>query len=244
MKGIGTLINIATVSVGGSLGLLVGRRLSENLKTTVMRGLGLITLVIGFRMAFETLSIFVPMGSVVVGGVVGEMLGIKTHLDSLGAAFKRKFAQYGGGGDQDTFSKGFVTASLVFCVGPMTVIGAVQDGLTGDFTLLAIKAGLDGFAAMAFASTLGLGVLFSIFTLVFYQGGLTLLAALLSSSLAGVNVAETAAVNELSATGGVLIIGIGLMILEIKEVKVSNYLPAIILAPLIVLAISYFGISL
>lgn len=196
-------------------------------------------------MAFGTQNVFIPMASVVIGGLLGEWWQIESRLNGLGDRLKESFSSLiGRTGKSKLFSKGFVTASLVFCVGPMTVLGAVQDGLIGDFKLLAIKSGLDGFAAMAFATTLGAGVLFSVLTLIFYQGGLTFLAYALSSGLTSEGVANSLAVSELSATGGILIIGIGLMLLEIKEVRVSNYLPAIAIAPIIVGLLSLFGISI
>nr|AGF92837.1 membrane protein containing DUF554 [uncultured organism] len=245
MPGIGTLINIITVLIGGTVGLLLGERVSENMKEAVMRGLGLLTLVLGFRMALGTENIFISMGSIVFGGILGTWWQLETRLDELGDRFERRFEQtvgeFGGSGN---FSKGFVTASLVFCVGPITVLGAIEDGLVGNFKLLAIKSGLDGFAAMAFASTLGVGVLFSVITLIVYQGGLTYAAALFSGTLAGVDVSNSLAVNELSATGGILIIGIGLLLLEIADLKVSNYLPALFIAPLIVGLLTTFGITI
>ncbi|MBS3813113.1 MAG: DUF554 domain-containing protein [Candidatus Acetothermia bacterium] len=245
MVGLGTIINIITVIVGGSIGLLVGKGLSDNLRDIVMKGLGLVTLIIGFRMALDTKNIFIPMASMVFGGLLGEWWGIKAGLDHLGESMKRASTRlFSATGGDDTFSEGFVTASLVFAVGPMTVLGAIQDGLTGNFKLLAIKAGLDGFAAMVFAATLGIGVLFSIFTLIVYQGGLTAVAALARGSLGAEEVANSLAVGELSATGGILIIGIGLALLEIKDVRVSNFLPAIVLAPVIVILLSAFGVGL
>lgn len=245
MAGTGTLLNIVTVLVGGSIGLFLGERLSEDLQNIVMKGLGLVTLVIGFRMALDTGNIFIPMASVALGGLLGEWWRIKARLDGMGDLLKRWFAGISAfSSTSDTFTKGFVTASLVFAVGPMTFLGAIQDGLIGDFRLLAIKSGLDGFAAMIFASTLGVGVLFSVITLIVYQGGITVLALLARGSLGAEQVANSPAVGELSATGGVLIIGIGLALLEIKDVKVSNFLPAILLAPAIVLLLSVLGISL
>jgi len=245
MVGLGTIINIITVLVGGSVGLVAGKGLSDNLRDIVMKGLGLVTLIIGFRMALQTKNIFIPMASMVFGGLLGEWWGIKTALDRLGDFMKstssRLFSFTQGG---DTFSEGFVTASLVFAVGPMTILGAIQDGLTGNFKLLAIKAGLDGFAAMVFAATLGVGVLFSILTLIVYQGGLTLVAALARGSLGAEEVANSLAVGELSATGGILIIGIGLALLEIKDVRVSNFLPAIVIAPAIVSVLILLGIGI
>lgn len=245
MVGIGTVINVIAVLIGGTVGLSLQGRLTEDLRETVMKGLGLITLVIGFRMALETQNVFVPMGSIVIGGLIGEWGMLKNKLDRFGEYLKAKSSLLlDGSSGYSTFSKGFVTASLVFCVGPMTILGAIQDGLTGNFKLLAVKSGLDAFAAMAFAATLGIGVLFSVITLIVYQGGLTLLAASLAGQMAGMDVANSMAVNELSATGGILIIGIGLMLLEIKDIKVTNYLPSIVIAPAVVALLAFFGVSI
>ena len=245
MPGIGTAINIVTVLIGGTTGLLLGEKVSEDIKDIVMKGLGLLTLVLGFRMALETTNIFISMASIVFGGILGTWWKLEARLDNLGDYFELRFANLIGNlGVDGSFSKGFVTASLVFCVGPITVIGAIQDGLTGNYKLLAIKSGLDGFAAMAFASTLGAGVLLSILTLIIYQGGLTFVAALFSGTLSGIDVSNSLAVNELSATGGILIIGIGFLLLEISDLKVSNYLPALFIAPTIIGLLSVFGINI
>jgi len=136
------------------------------------------------------------------------------------------------------FTEGFVTASLVFCVGPMTILGSIQDGLTGDYSLLAIKAMLDGFAALAFASSLGMGVVFSVLTILIYQGGLSLLAGLAQNAL------NSAMIAEMSATGGVMILAIGLLLLDLKRIRVANMLPALIIAPLVVAALQALGIAI
>lgn len=243
MVGIGTLINMGTVLVGGSIGLALKGELPPNMEKIVTQGLGLITIVIGLQMAIETQNIFIPMASIVIGGILGELCGIKNGLDRFGDHLKQRLGSCFTTELGREFSQGFVTASLVFCVGPMTILGAIQDGLTGDYSLLAIKAGLDGFASIAFAASMGAGVLFSLITLLVYQGGLTLVAALFRGMLTGAEVSQSLAVTELSATGGILIIGIGLVLLEITDVKITNYLPAIILAPMIVGLMHWIGIG-
>lgn len=233
MRVTGTLINVATVLVGTLLGTLLGDRLPQRVRETVMHALGLVTLVVGidsalaaFRPPLSTLtrgSVLIVLGSVLVGGVVGEILRIEDGLNGLGDALKRRFAEH-----QARFTEGFVMASLVFCVGPMTILGSIQDGLSGDYQLLAIKSLLDGFAALAFASALGWGVGFSVLTILFYQGGLSLAA----SSVSGVFTPEVIA--GLTAAGGILIMGIGLRLLELKQVRVGNLLPALVLSPVAV----------
>jgi uncharacterized membrane protein YqgA involved in biofilm formation len=158
-----------------------------------------------------------------VGGIVGELLRIERGLDRAGEALKARF-----GRGQARFTEGFVVASLVFCVGPLTIVGSIQDGLTGDYQLLAIKALLDGFAAVAFASALGWGVGFSAITILLYQGTLSV------SASAAAGAFSEAMIAAMSAVGGVLILGIALRLLELREVRVGNLLPAVVLAPAVV----------
>jgi uncharacterized membrane protein YqgA involved in biofilm formation len=141
-----------------------------------------------------------------------------------------------------SITRAFVTTSLLFCVGPLTIVGSILDGLTGNYQPLAIKSMLDGFAALAFGASLGPGVLFSTVTILIYQGGLTLLASFFGASLTAVT-ADNPAVIEMSATGGVLILGIGLILLEIKRIRVGNFLPALLIAPLIVIVLQAFGVA-
>jgi uncharacterized membrane protein YqgA involved in biofilm formation len=164
--------------------------------------------------------VLIVMGSILVGGIIGELVGIERGLDRLGEMLKERF-----GRGQARFTEGFVVASLVFCVGPLTILGSIQDGLTGDYQLLAVKSLLDGFAALAFASALGWGVGFSVLVILVYQGGLTLGASFLAGAF------SEAMIAAMSATGGVLILGIGLRLLELRRVRVANLLPALVLAP-------------
>lgn len=234
----GTIINILTVLTGSALGLLIGGRLSESARELVVRGLGLVTLVIGVQMSLETANILVVLGSVMAGGLLGDWWNIDGGLTRLGTWLEARF----GGGDDDPaeaqrFIRGFVTASLVFCVGPMTILGSIQDGLTGDYRLLAIKSMLDGFASLAFASSLGIGVAFSALTILGVQGGLSLLAAQAQAALTDPMIAE------MTATGGVLLVGLAISaLLEIKPIRVANYLPALLIAPLVVWALTLLGL--
>lgn len=223
---VGTLINVATVVVGSGAGLAVGRHLSERLRGTVLSGLGLMTLAIGMRMAMETKSPLLMLASLLVGGVIGEALGLEERLQAVGRWLEARFS--GGNNEGSTFVKGFVTASLVFCVGPMTILGSIQDGLTGNYTLLAIKATLDGFAALAFSASLGIGVMFAALTVLVYQGALTLGAGLFRTLL------TEAMIAEMTAVGGAMILGIGLLLLDLKRVRVASFLPGLIVAPLLV----------
>ncbi len=234
----GTIINIIAVLLGGGLGTLLGDRLPQRMRETVMHGIGLVTLVVGIHLTLQTQNILIVMGSVLVGALLGEWWQISAGLEHASEWLRQRVAQRLSDRSLAHFTEGFVTASLVFCVGPMTIVGAIQDGLTGDFSLLAIKSVLDGFAALAFASTLGIGVVFSILTLLVYQGGITMLAGFAEMVLTAPMIAE------MSATGGVLILAIGLLLLDLKRIRVANLLPALLIAPLIVAALQALDIPL
>jgi uncharacterized membrane protein YqgA involved in biofilm formation len=245
---IGTLLNVTAVLVGGSLGMLFGARLPENLKKTIIAGLGLFTAVTGVKMFLETQNSLIVLGSLLVGALLGEWWKIEDGLQTLGGWLEKRFSrkQVEGPGDaansrfapSGDFVRGFLTASLVFCVGPMTILGSLQDGLKGDYSLLVIKAVLDGFASLAFASTLGVGVLFSVTVILVYQGSISLLAAQLST------IVTPAMMAEMTAAGGVLLLGIAISsLLEIKKIRVGNFLPALVIAPLIVAILAFFGIK-
>ncbi len=238
----GTIINVAAVLVGGAIGVRLGHRLSRKLQETVMNGLGMMVIVLGVAMALESQNLLIVMGSVLIGGVLGEWWRIEDGLEKVGNWLEDRFGQPEDAAQGRSITRAFVTTSLLFCVGPLTIVGSILDGLTGNFQPLAIKSMLDGFAALAFGASLGPGVLFSAFTILIYQGGLTLLAKFFGTSLTGIT-ADTPAVIEMSATGGVLILGIGLILLEIKRIRVGNFLPALVIAPLIVVMLQMFGIG-
>ena len=226
----GTLLNTATVILGAGLGTLLGGRLPEKIRRTVSLALGLVTLVIGVQMSLKTGNVLIMLASAILGGVIGELIGIEDRLNTLAEAFSRLVEGSGEAASaaRANFSRGLVTASLVFCVGPMTILGSFQDGLTGDFSLLAIKSMMDGFASLAFASAMGLGVVFSAGVVLTYQGALTLSASWVRPLL------TEPMINEMSAVGGLLILGIGLTMLDIKRLPVANLLPAIFAAPVLV----------
>lgn len=244
----GTLLNVATVLIGGSLGLLFGSRLPERVRKTVVAGLGLFTAAIGVQMFLETQNPIIVLGSILVGGILGEWWRIEDGLSNLGGFLEARFmgnrsapleasATETESDSRERFIRGFLTASLVFCVGPMTILGSIQDGLTGDYKLLAIKSVLDGFASLAFASSLGVGVLFSALTVLIFQGGISLLAA----QAQAVITAEMMA--EMTAAGGLLLIGLSISsLLELKPIRVGNFLPALVLAPLFVALVEAFGL--
>ena len=239
----GTLINVIAVLIGSTIGLVLGNRLPAKIQQTVMNGLGLITIAIGLQMALQTQNMLIVMASVLIGGILGEWWRIEDGLQSVGHWLEEKFGNKDAAQNGQSFTKAFVTTSLIYCVGPLSIVGSILDGLTGDYQPLAIKSMLDGFASMAFGASLGPGVLFSTLTIFIYQGGMTLLAWLFGQNLGNIT-AQTPAVIELTATGGVLIMAIGLILLELKPIRVANFLPATFIAPLIVVLLEYAGIGL
>ena len=231
---IGTLLNIATVIVGSLLGLTFGARIPEKLKSTIIAGMGLFVAAMGMQMFLKTENPLIVLGALLIGTLFGEWWRIEDGLHKLGEFLEQKFSREEDDGS-NKFVRGFLTASLLFCVGPMTILGSLQDGLTGDYSLLAVKSVLDGFAALAFSSTLGIGVAFSTIIILVYQGGVSLLAGGLSA------VVTPSMMNELTATGGVILLGLALSsLLEIKKIRVGNMLPALVIAPLIVWVLSLF----
>lgn len=258
---IGTLLNVATILIGGALGLLFGARFPERVRQTVIAGLGLFTAIIGIQMTFDSKQPLILLGSLLIGGLLGEWWQIEERLRSVGVWLEKRYANGSVPDPADTglaansavsapeahvpanqssrFVRGFLTASLVYAVGPMAILGAIQDGLTGNFSLLAIKATLDGFASIAFASSLGIGVLFSSLIILVYQGGLSLLAAQADAWITPLMM------NEMTAAGGVLLVGIAISsLLEIKPIRVANLLPALIVAPLIVAVLVALGVAI
>lgn len=241
----GTFINVGAVVLAGTLGALLGDRLPTKIRETTIAGLGLVTLLIGIQFALKTENLLIVLGSISVGGIIGELIGLDEKLQLLGAWLERQVGaltqRFGGKGVAGSgraagdFTRGFVTASLVFCVGPFAIIGSLQDGLSGDYSALAVKSMLDGFASLAFAASFGVGVVFSALVVFFYQGFLTVGAGWLKDLL------TEPMITEMTATGGLLIIGISLGLLQLKTIRVTNFMPAIALAPLAVAALAAFS---
>lgn len=232
---IGTLLNVATVLIGGMLGLLFGARIPDRFKSTVIAGMGLFTAAMGLQMFLKTENPLIVLGALLIGALLGEWWRVEDGLKNLGMLLEKRFARDDSAEGSARFVRGFLTASLLFCIGPMAILGSIQDGLTGDYNLLAVKSVLDGFAALAFASTLGIGVLFSSIIVFLYQGGISLLAGTLSA------VVTDAMLAEMTATGGVILVGLAISsLLEIKPIRVGNFLPALVIAPMIVKILSSF----
>jgi uncharacterized membrane protein YqgA involved in biofilm formation len=220
----GTLVNAAGILGGSIVGLLFKKNVPIKYQQTVMHGLGLAVGLIGLQMAFKTQNILIVIISIVIGGLIGEFLDLDKGLVKIGEWLTVRM-----GGKYGNVGEGFITASLVFCVGAMAIVGSIQDGLTGDASTLYAKAMLDTVASIVFASGMGVGVALSSISVLVYQGIVTLLASSLSGFI------SDGMIREMTAVGGLLIIGISLLILEIKIIKVANLLPAVPIAAIIVL---------
>jgi uncharacterized membrane protein YqgA involved in biofilm formation len=233
IPGLGTALNTATVLVGATLGLTLGRFIPPSLQQTIRIAIGLFVAVIGMQMALKTHNPLVLLVSVLAGVVIGELLKLDAGVQAIGAWAERRISR---GGEPGRVSLAFITTSLIFCVGPLTVLGSFLDGTRGDITLLAIKSTLDGVTSIVFAATLGWGVLLSAASVLLVQGSLTLIAFLIHAGLTDL---ETA---ELTAAGGIAVLGISLGLLELKSIKVANFLPALVVAPLLAGILHAFGV--
>lgn len=217
----GSIVNALAIILGSFIGITV--KFKEDIRLTITQGLGLASLIIGIKMGLEHHNIIVPIASLVVGGFIGENLKLEKRLEDLGKLLGRSKAS----SETGRFNQGFITASLVFCVGALAVIGALESGLQHNHDSLYAKSMLDGVTAIFFASSFGIGVAFSAILVLVYQGGITLFASYLEPLL------NFIVLSELTATGGLLIIGIGLNILGITKIKVGNLLPALVAAVVI-----------
>jgi uncharacterized protein len=238
--GVGTVVNVVTVLAGASLGVALGHRIPDRVRDLVVDALGLATLLIGGVSAWAVtdtaLSSYVgsgaPMlivlGALVLGGIVGALLRVQERIEGVGGFLQRRFSGSTGSIERHRFIEGFVTASLVFCTGPLTVLGSLNDGLGNGADQLFLKSTLDGFAAIAFAASFGWGVAASVVTVVVVQGALTIVGVLLGDVLPDPHLAA------LTATGGLLLVGVGLRLLRIREIPVADLLPALVVAPVLV----------
>jgi uncharacterized membrane protein YqgA involved in biofilm formation len=230
---IGTIINFAAIIVGGAIGLLLGSRLNEKIKRTVISGLGLFTLAYGLSLFLKTQNSLLVLGSLIIGILLGEWWKIEEGLEKIAGWLEHRFNSDNTSENTDKFIKGFLAATLVFCIGPMAILGSIEDGLTGNINTLVVKSVLDFFAAMAFASSLGIGVLFSAGMVLIYQGSIALLSSHVQS------ITTPLMMTELTATGGVILMGLAVSgLLEIRKIRIASFLPALIIAPLIVFLIS------
>ncbi len=224
----GTIINVVTVLIGSTIGVLLKSKLPKNITKTVFQSLGLFTLALGFIMAFKANDFLIIVFSLVIGAIIGESLDLEKRIESFALKIKKRIKI-----KDEKFTEGLLTAFLLFCMGSMTILGAFDEGMKGDSTLLITKSVMDGFAAMALASAFGIGVGFSVIPLLIYQGSLTLFASFLGDYF------NENMINELTAVGGIMLIGLGINILEIKKIKIFNILPALILVVLFTWAKTY-----
>ncbi len=214
----GTIVNVAAIIFGCLIGRYLGHLIPERMRRTIMMGLGLTVLLIGMQLALQSRNPLIVIGAMVIGGIIGEALSIEARLENMGHKLQQRFKNAG------NVAEAFVTASLLYCIGAMAIMGSIQDGLGQEPTILYAKSALDGIASVAFTTTLGIGVVFSVIPLLLYQGGITLAAGWVQGFL------TEPVVAEMSATGGLLILAIGLDILGIRKLPIGNLLPAIFVA--------------
>lgn len=214
---IGTLVNAASIVAGSITGTLFRIGIPDKIKSTVMHAISLSVLIIGFDSALKFKNLLLVIISLSIGGILGEILDIEKKLNEFGNFLERRLAKSG----ENKVSEGFVTASLIYCVGAMAIVGALKDGLQGDHSILFAKSMLDGISSIIFASTLGIGVMISSISVLLYQGSITLCASLLK------NLLTTNVIADMSAIGGILIIGISLNMLNLTKIKIGNLLPSI-----------------
>ncbi|WP_370892931.1 DUF554 domain-containing protein [Janibacter sp. GXQ6167] len=243
--GAGTVLNVTTVVIGALLGMAVGHRLPDRTRSVVTDCLGLVTLLMAGLSAMSVTSpdfaaatgrgapVLIVLGSLLIGSIIGSLLHIEQRLEQLAGVVQRRVGATGGGHEgRERFIEGWLTASLLFCVGPLTILGSLSDGLGRGIDQLALKSVLDGFAALAFASSFGIGVLFSAVSVAVIQGSITLIGFLLGSIM------PEAQIAALTATGGLILVGIALRLLQIRNLPVGDMLPALLVAPLLTAAVT------
>lgn len=225
MRGLGTLINTVTVLGGGVLGLVIGNRIPDRIRAIIVQVIGLTTLVIGLRDVIDTKNIVFPLVGMVFGGILGELLRIEDRLANVGELLRRRFAKQS---SESSFVNGFVTATLLFCVGPLTILGAIEDASGKTPQLYIIKGTLDGFMTIIFTAVYGVGAIFSAISVFVVQGSLTIFGTSLDSLL------SDRMRLELFSAGGLAVIAIGINLLEIKKIRLGSLLPGLVVTPLLV----------
>ena len=218
---IATIINCVTVIVGTAIGVLFHARIKESFRSIVFTGIGLISLIIGIKMSLATTMILAAAFALVFGGLIGHALRIEDAMLAFGDRLGRRF---GGKSGVSEFAHGFLTATVLFCVGAMTIVGSLKAGVSGDYELLLTKSAMDGFMSIMLSASMGVGVGFSALVILVYQGGLTLLATVIEPLLSPL------ALSELEGVGGMLVVMIGLNLLSLKSIKTANFIPALVFA--------------
>ncbi|MBA4419610.1 MAG: DUF554 domain-containing protein [Anaerolinea sp.] len=226
---LGTWINVIAIIIGGALGLVLGSRLPDRVKNTVISGMGLFVIAIGIKMFLETTNSIIPLGGLLIGALLGEWWKIEEGFSNLGAWLEQRFIPQREDGGQEKFLRGFLAASILFCSGPMAILGSIQGGLYSDHQMLIIKSILDGFIALSFASTMGVGVSFSALPVLAYQGVITMLAVQLKPLTTGVML------SEMTAVGGLVLMAVGISgVLNLAKIRVGSFIPALFTTPLLV----------
>lgn len=225
MRGLGTLINTATVLAGGGLGLLIGNRIPDRIRLIIVQVIGLVSIAIGLRYVIESENIVFPLVGMVIGSIIGELLRIEDRLAQFGELLRRKFSK---AGNESDFVTGFVTATLLFCVGPLTILGAIEDASGNTPQLYIVKGTLDGFMMIILSALYGVGALFSAVSVFVVQGSLTLFGTSLDTLL------TNRMRLELFAAGGIAVLAIGINLLEIKKIRIGSLLPGLIITPILV----------
>lgn len=229
---IGTLVNALAVTIGGIIGLALNKSLPDKIKVIVFQAIGLFTIVISLQIAFKTENVLILVFSLIIGGIIGELADLEKRIERLSDAIKSRLRI-----KSSTFTEGLLSAFLLSCIGSMTIVGSINEGLRGDRTLLLTKSILDGFSSIVLTSSLGIGVVFSVVPLVIFQGGITLLAAQFQNYFSPI------LINNLTGVGGVLILGIGINLLEIKKIKVTNLFPSLFVVAILVWILTILGIQ-
>lgn len=228
----GTIINASAIFVAGLIGLMLRKGIPENMSRTMQDGLGLLVLVIGIQYGFKADNLAIVALSLATGAIIGEWRQWEARLEQLGIYLQNRFGNNNGG----QFAKGFVTATLLFCVGAMAVIGSLEDGLTGNYQILLVKSILDGIFSILFAASMGLGVLFSAFPVLIYQGAISLGAGFLKPLI------TDPMLNNITSCGGIIIAGLGLNLIGLTRIRVANLLPGLIILPFIMMLFSFLSI--
>jgi len=226
----GTLLNSGAIFLGGVIGLFLGSRFPEKVKQSIVLALGMFTILFGIQLFLKTENAIIPLLSILFGVLTGEWLNIEERLTSWSSFLERRFLPKNAGEKtgNGNFVQGFLSTALIYCSGPMAILGAIQNGLTGDISTLSVKAVLDGFASLAFASSLGIGVAFSSIPVLLYQGCISLFASQVQMFL------SDSMINELTSVGGIILASIAISsFLDIKKIRTANFLPALIYAPLV-----------
>lgn len=225
---VGTLVNVAAVILGSTIGLMLRKSLPERYQKVVFQAIGLFTLFLGLKMAFDVQYILVMVFALIIGGLLGEWMGIDAGMNGLSEKLRKKLKAEG------KFNEGLITAFILFCMGSLTILGALEEGLHGDRSLLYTKSILDGFSAIFLTTSFGIGVAFSVIPLFIFQVGITLLAQQAEPYL------DALYIQELSAVGGLMILAIGLNLLKLTQIKVANFIPALLLSPIILFLVLKF----